>query len=129
MEALREGFETVFPLSHLRLFYPEELELIFCGSNQGSNSQNAREYNRIETHVNFLDFMRSCLKFDYFVAAWDAKMLMECCRLDHGYTADSRAIRFLFEVLSSYTPPEQRQFLQFITGSPRLPVGGKFTKF
>lgn len=52
-------------------------------------------------------------------------MLMECCRLDHGYTADSRAIRFLFEVLSSYVPHEQRQFLQFITGSPRLPVGGK----
>ncbi|XP_026293450.2 E3 ubiquitin-protein ligase TRIP12 [Frankliniella occidentalis] len=97
MEALREGFETVFPLSHLRLFYPEELELIFCGSNQGSNSQNS---------------------------PWDIKMLMECCRLDHGYTADSRAIRFLFEVLSSYTPHEQRQFLQFITGSPRLPVGG-----
>lgn len=44
MEALREGFETVFPLSHLRLFYPEELELIFCGSNQGSSSQNARVY-------------------------------------------------------------------------------------
>lgn len=96
IEALREGFETVFPLSHLRLFYPEELELIFCGSNQGS-SQNT---------------------------PWDVKMLMECCRLDHGYTADSRAIGFLFEVLSSYSPHEQRQFLQFITGSPRLPVGG-----
>lgn len=59
IEALREGFETVFPLSHLRLFYPEELELIFCGSNQGS-SQNARKcilcFVRVEhTHV--------CLKF------------------------------------------------------------------
>lgn len=55
---------------------------------------------------------------------WDVKMLMECCRPDHGYTHDSRAVKYLFEILSSYTPAEQRQFLQFVTGSPRLPVGG-----
>lgn len=55
---------------------------------------------------------------------WDVKMLMECCRPDHGYTHDSRAVNFLFEVLSCYDDVEQRQFLQFVTGSPRLPVGG-----
>lgn len=52
------------------------------------------------------------------------KMLMECCRPDHGYTHDSRAVNFLFEILSCYEETEQRQFLQFVTGSPRLPVGG-----
>lgn len=52
-------------------------------------------------------------------------MLMECCRPDHGYTHDSRAVNFLFEILSCYEDAEQRQFLQFVTGSPRLPVGGK----
>nr|CAD7195313.1 unnamed protein product [Timema douglasi] len=56
-------------------------------------------------------------------AGWDVKSLLECCRLDHGYTADSRAIRFLFEILSLYGRDEQRQFVQFVTGSPRLPVG------
>ncbi|XP_062604886.1 E3 ubiquitin-protein ligase TRIP12-like [Saccostrea cucullata] len=55
---------------------------------------------------------------------WDVKMLMECCRPDHGYTHDSRAVKFLFEILSFYDDTEQRQFLQFVTGSPRLPVGG-----
>lgn len=58
------------------------------------------------------------------MAGWDVKTLMDCCRPDHGYTADSRAIRFLFEVLSSYNREEQRMFVQFLTGSPRLPVGG-----
>ncbi|KAG9343628.1 hypothetical protein JZ751_013798 [Albula glossodonta] len=56
--------------------------------------------------------------------AWDVKTLMECCRPDHGYTHDSRAVRFLFEVLSSFNAEQQRLFLQFVTGSPRLPVGG-----
>ncbi|XP_059479777.1 E3 ubiquitin-protein ligase TRIP12 isoform X2 [Neocloeon triangulifer] len=96
VEALRDGFEAVFPLEHLRLFYPEELEAVFCGSPMGPTG----------------------------AIAWDIKTLMECCRPDHGYTPDSRAIRFLFEVLSSYNQEEQRKFLQFVTGSPRLPVGG-----
>ncbi|XP_018119815.1 uncharacterized protein LOC414478 isoform X5 [Xenopus laevis] len=55
---------------------------------------------------------------------WDVKTLMECCRPDHGYTHDSRAVKFLFEILSSFDKEQQRLFLQFVTGSPRLPVGG-----
>ncbi|XP_047369481.1 E3 ubiquitin-protein ligase TRIP12 isoform X3 [Vespa velutina] len=93
MEAFREGFESVFPPAQLRLFFPEELEAVFCGHTQGGGQ-------------------------------WDTKTLLECCRTDHGYTPDSRAIRFLFEVLSKYNSEEQRQFIQFVTGSPRLPVGG-----
>ena len=52
--------------------------------------------------------------------------LMECCRPDHGYSHDSRAVQFLFEVLSTYDTTEQRQFVQFVTGTPRLPVGGMY---
>ncbi|XP_041119244.1 E3 ubiquitin-protein ligase TRIP12 isoform X3 [Polyodon spathula] len=55
---------------------------------------------------------------------WDVKTLMECCRPDHGYNHDSRAVKFLFEILSSFDAEHQRLFLQFVTGSPRLPVGG-----
>ena len=39
----------------------------------------------------------------------------------------SRAVKSLFEILSCYMQEEQRLFLQFVTGSPRLPVGGKIT--
>jgi len=60
---------------------------------------------------------------------WDTQELVECCRPDHGYTHDSRAIKFLFEVLSYYDDNEQRMFLQFVTGSPRLPVGGESNGF
>lgn len=35
MEAFREGFESVFPLNNLKIFYPEELEQVFCGSPSG----------------------------------------------------------------------------------------------
>lgn len=36
----------------------------------------------------------------------------------------SRAVKYLFEILSSFDSEQQRLFLQFVTGSPRLPVGG-----
>jgi len=96
MEALREGFESVFPLASLKMFFPEELDLIFCGSAQSSS----------------------------YDAPWDVKSLAESCKPDHGYTPESRSIKMLYEVMASYTREEQRQFLQFVTGSPRLPVGG-----
>ena len=55
---------------------------------------------------------------------WDAQQLAEACKPDHGFNADSAAIRMLYEILASYGRNEQRQFLQFVTGCPRLPVGG-----
>lgn len=91
MDAFKEGFNSVFSSAHLRLFYPEELQQLFCGASYKS---------------------------------WDVKMLMESCKADHGFTHDSKAIHYLFAILSSYNAEEQRKFLQFLTGSPRLPIGG-----
>lgn len=76
------------------MFYPEELENVFCGSDLANYQK------------------------------WDVKMLAECCRTDHGFTQNSKAIHYFYEILSSYTKDEQRLFLQFVTGSPRLPTGG-----
>ncbi|RWS30969.1 E3 ubiquitin-protein ligase TRIP12-like isoform X1 [Leptotrombidium deliense] len=91
MDAFREGFESVFSTSQLQVFYPEEMEQLFCGSSH---------------------------------SRWDVKILMDCCHPDHGYTLESNAIKMLFQVMSSFNAEEQRKFLQFVTGSPRLPVGG-----
>lgn len=88
------GFDSVFPIQRLRMFYPEELENVFCGSVNSS-------YQR-----------------------WDVKMLQDSCRTDHGFNQESQAIQFLYDILSTYTREEQRLFLQFVTGSPRLPTGG-----
>ena len=52
------------------------------------------------------------------------KILTEACRPDHGFTQESKAVQFLYQVLTELTHKEQRLFIQFVTGSPRLPVGG-----
>lgn len=88
------GFNSVFPTHHLRFFYPEELENVFCGSGVANFQK------------------------------WDVRMLADCCRADHGFTQESAAIQHFYEILSNYTREEQRLFLQFVTGTPRLPTGG-----
>ncbi|MGH0122408.1 UNVERIFIED_CONTAM: hypothetical protein FKN15_044761 [Acipenser sinensis] len=128
-ESFREGFESVFPLQHLQYFYPEEL-VVFWTLNEGVSRQFESFREGFESvfplqHLQYfypeeLDQLLCGSKSE----TWDVKTLMECCRPDHGYTHDSRAVKFLFEILSSFDAEHQRLFLQFVTGSPRLPVGG-----
>ena len=55
---------------------------------------------------------------------WDYATLADTMRADHGFTMESESIRYLLEILSDMNADEKRQFLQFTTGSPRLPIGG-----
>jgi len=92
MEAVREGFNSVFPISSLSMFYPDELDQIFCGT--------------VHSFV-----------------PWDIKALSESCKPDHGYSVESESIINLFSIMAGYDQEEQRAFLQFVTGCPRLPIG------
>jgi E3 ubiquitin-protein ligase TRIP12 len=55
---------------------------------------------------------------------WSLETLGETIKSDHGYTMSSSAVRNLLEVMSMFTPEQRRDFLAFVTGSPRLPLGG-----
>jgi E3 ubiquitin-protein ligase TRIP12 len=45
-------------------------------------------------------------------------------KADHGFNVESKAIRDLIEIMGDYHVTTRRAFLQFITGSPKLPIGG-----
>ncbi|KAF8817458.1 hypothetical protein BYT27DRAFT_7074713 [Phlegmacium glaucopus] len=55
---------------------------------------------------------------------WSIETLSEALKADHGFNVESRAIRDLVETMSEYSPLMRRAYLQFITGSPKLPIGG-----
>ncbi|RDX51248.1 hypothetical protein OH76DRAFT_1401563 [Lentinus brumalis] len=55
---------------------------------------------------------------------WSIESLSEALKADHGFHVESRAIRDLIEIMSEYDGPTRRSYLQFITGSPKLPIGG-----
>lgn len=55
---------------------------------------------------------------------WSIETLMDSIKADHGFNMDSKSVKNLLQVMSELSPAQRRDFLQFITGSPRLPIGG-----
>ncbi|CAG8950137.1 hypothetical protein HYFRA_00008372 [Hymenoscyphus fraxineus] len=55
---------------------------------------------------------------------WSLETLMDSIKADHGFNMDSKSVRNLLQTMSELSPSERRDFLQFTTGSPKLPIGG-----
>ncbi|KAL3531894.1 hypothetical protein ACH5RR_005415 [Cinchona calisaya] len=55
---------------------------------------------------------------------WDSNELLNHLKFDHGYTASSPPIVNLLQIIQEFDHEQQRLFLRFVTGAPRLPSGG-----
>ena len=55
---------------------------------------------------------------------WSIETLMDSVKADHGFNMDSKSVKNLLQTMSELTKEQRRDFLQFITGSPKLPIGG-----
>ncbi|KAI9702904.1 MAG: Ubiquitin fusion degradation protein 4 [Candelina mexicana] len=55
---------------------------------------------------------------------WSLETLLDSIKADHGFNMDSKSVRNLLQIMSELSLPERRDFLQFVTGSPKLPIGG-----
>jgi E3 ubiquitin-protein ligase TRIP12 len=55
---------------------------------------------------------------------WSYETLISCIHADHGYHIDSKTVQNLIKLMMSYSQEERRSFLKFLTGAPRLPIGG-----
>lgn len=55
---------------------------------------------------------------------WDFQTLLEAIVPAHGYNTQSATYVNLLTVLSEFSHEDRRLFLTFVTGSPRLPIGG-----
>ncbi|KAJ4306013.1 Ubiquitin fusion degradation protein 4 [Collariella sp. IMI 366227] len=65
-----------------------------------------------------------CTLFGRVDEDWSLETLMDSVKADHGYNMDSKTVRNLLQAMSEFTPAQRRDFLQFTTGSPKLPIGG-----
>ena len=57
---------------------------------------------------------------------WSIETLMDSIKADHGFNMDSRSVRNLLQTMSEFDMQQRRDFLQFVTGSPKLPIGGTY---
>ena len=58
---------------------------------------------------------------------WSIETLLDSIKADHGFNMDSKSVRNLLQTMSELSAPQRRDFLQFVTGSPKLPIGGQCT--
>ena len=61
-------------------------------------------------------------------SCWKKEELLENIIPAHGFTHESQTYLNFIETLTEFTKEEQKCFLKFITGSTRLPYGGKRRK-
>jgi E3 ubiquitin-protein ligase TRIP12 len=108
VEAFRTGFSQVFPHSALQTFTPNELAMLFG---------RAEEDWSIES--------KSSFRLDKLIILTLSLALMDSIKADHGFNMDSRSVRNLLQTMSELDTQQRRDFLQFVTGSPKLPIGGK----
>jgi E3 ubiquitin-protein ligase TRIP12 len=107
IQAFKAGFSTVFPVSDLRTFSAEELVMMFGNADEDWSTESM-----------FCNLIWGGMA-DQFSAA-----LSEVIKADHGFNVESKAIRDLIEIMTLYDKNSRRDFLQFLTGSPKLPIGG-----
>lgn len=113
VDAFRLGFSQVFPYGALRAFTPQELVMLFGRVEEDwSLASKLPLYGQV-----VLDSTNSLTA------------LLDSIKADHGYNMDSKSVRNLLQVMSELSPSQRRDFLQFVTGSPKLPIGGKDTIF
>ncbi|KAI9252921.1 hypothetical protein BDA99DRAFT_486688 [Phascolomyces articulosus] len=62
--------------------------------------------------------------FGNSVEDWSYQTISNAIHADHGFTLESQTVQNLLTTLAEMKEEERRDFLQFTTGSPRLPIGG-----
>ncbi|KAK9068485.1 hypothetical protein SSX86_012599 [Deinandra increscens subsp. villosa] len=58
------------------------------------------------------------------VTIWNSNQLSDLIKFDHGYTASSPPVLHFLEVIQEFDYEQQKAFVKFVTGAPRLPLGG-----
>ncbi|KAI8324974.1 hypothetical protein GQ54DRAFT_36066 [Martensiomyces pterosporus] len=55
---------------------------------------------------------------------WSMPTLLNSVKADHGFSLSSPAVQMFLSFMECLGNEDRRKFLQFVTGSPRLPFGG-----
>jgi len=55
---------------------------------------------------------------------WSPQILLDNIKFTRGYTAQTPVTKYLIEAITEFDVSQRRNFLRFLTGSPRLPIGG-----
>ncbi len=112
MRAFLDGFKDLIPLSMLKIFDENELELLMCGigtidvKDWREHTNYKGDYNANHMVVQWFWRVSVLAKFSPFVSV--VTLILECPR----------------QVVLSFNPEMRSRVLQFVTGTSRVPMNG-----
>ena len=112
VDAFRTGFTQVFPYSALSAFTPNELVMLFGRVDEDWSLES------MFAHIAYYCFILIIIT-----------ALMDSIKADHGFNMDSKSVKNLLQTMSELSATQRRDFLQFTTGSPKLPIGGLYLPY
>ena len=127
IEMMEGGSETILSIQNLEKY----LKLIVWWLLYKNPQQNIKLIRKGFRMVLNADVMKYLYPHEYeeilcgpMNEQWTIDYLKKHCILIGRLGHETPVIQYLFEVLSSLAASDQRNFLQFVTSNPRLPVGG-----
>lgn len=125
-ELKSDGAKTTVTIDNVDEYVNLIVEEYLVKGVEGSLSHFAKGFNSVFSMDNLKAF--SVYELDSLVCGekgkWEITILMDNIKCDHGYSMSSRSVEYFLDIISNFDLEQQRKFLLFVTGSPKLPVGG-----
>ncbi|KAF3492417.1 serine/threonine protein kinase [Arthroderma uncinatum] len=123
-----DGDNTLITMSNVELYVSKVIDMTLGSGIKPQLDAFAAGFSQVFLYSSLKAFTPEelVMLFGQVDEDWSIETLMDSIKADHGFNMDSRSVRNLLETLSGFTLQQRRDFLQFVTGSPKLPIGGEF---
>lgn len=126
IELIKDGSNIPVTMSNVDIYLDRVVDMTLGSGVQAQVEAFRNGFSQVFPHSALQTFTPSELVMLFGKAEedWSIETLMDSIKADHGFNMDSRSVRNLLQTMSELTTQQRRDFLQFVTGSPKLPIGG-----
>ena len=129
IELISNGGNTPLTLGNVALYVEKVIDMTLGSGVQRQVDHFRSGFSEVFPYTALKAFTPSelVMLFGRVEEDWSIETLLDSIKADHGFNMDSKSVRNLLQVMSELSLPQRRDFLQFVTGSPKLPIGGQYT--
>ncbi|RDW81473.1 HECT-type E3 ubiquitin transferase UFD4 [Aspergillus mulundensis] len=126
IELITDGSNIPVTVNNVDLYVDRVVDMTLGSGVQAQVEAFRTGFSQVFPHSSLQTFTPSelVMLFGRAEEDWSIETLMDSIKADHGFNMDSRSVRNLLQTMSELDPQQRRDFLQFVTGSPKLPIGG-----
>jgi len=128
IELIEDGFNTSVTIENVDLYVDRVVDMTLGSGVRHQVEAFRAGFSQVFAYSSLKTFTPSelVILFGQSEEDWSIETLMDSIKADHGFNMDSRSVRNLLQTMGGFDLQERRDFLQFVTGSPKLPIGGMY---